>query len=103
MAAVYGSLYNDNATYGQDTVAFQSQGSNADSNKELSAPGATLALLQDYYTFTLGSLGLAFGEIDGAGAPVPSFMETLANTSMIPSRSWAYTAGAVYRKLLFPL
>jgi hypothetical protein len=30
--------------------------------------------------------------------PQPSFVETLKNKSMIPSLSWAYTAGAPYRK-----
>jgi len=30
--------------------------------------------------------------------PIPSFMQNLRNQSLIPSTSWAYTAGNQYRK-----
>jgi hypothetical protein len=50
--------------------------------------------------FWLGSFGLTprptnFTDFND---PQPSFMETLKNKSLIPSLSWAYTAGAAYRR-----
>jgi hypothetical protein len=50
--------------------------------------------------FWLGEFGLTprptnFTDFNN---PQPSFVETLRNNSMIPSLSWAYTAGAPYRK-----
>ena len=59
----------------------------------------------DFYTGMLGlgnqpgyfeaspNSGTSSGDIQ-----YPSFLETLKASSLIPSLSWAYTAGAPYRK-----
>ena len=82
-----------NASYGFDTV-------------NLGLPGSGLPTLEKqviagYWTndFYLGSLGLSpvpFNFTD-LNDPLPSMLESLYNQSLIPSRSWAYSAGAHYQ------
>src|SRR6266480_387328 len=48
--------------------------------------------------FFVASLGLGYGTLTNSYASFPSFSESLLLASKIPSRSWAYTAGAYYRK-----
>jgi hypothetical protein len=83
-----------NASYGFDTV-------------NLGLPGSGLPTLEKqviagYWTnaFYLGSLGLSpvpfnFTDLNN---PLPSMLESLYNQSLVPSRSWAYTAGAHYQE-----
>lgn len=48
----------------------------------------------------LGFFGIAprASNFSGMENPIPSYMENLRNKSMIPSLSWAYTAGNQYRE-----
>ncbi|KAF2163659.1 hypothetical protein M409DRAFT_57163 [Zasmidium cellare ATCC 36951] len=82
-----------NADYGFDSIGLLPGSSNAIASTELIAGIAT----DDFW---LGSLGISplpmnFTSLD---EPVSSILENLRNTSFIPSTSWAYTAGAVYRQ-----
>lgn len=82
-----------NGSYGFDTVS-------------LGLPGSGLPTLNNQVIagiwtndFFLGSLGLSavpfnFSSLDD---PQPSILATLRNQSLIPSASWAYTAGAQYK------
>lgn len=82
-----------NAYYGFDTV-------------NLGLPGSGLPTVQNQVIagigtndFWLGSLGLSpysFNFSDFS-EPQPSLLSTLFNKSLIPSLSWSYTAGAVYK------
>ena len=88
----------DNADYGLETVGLGLPGSNG-----VSEPNIVVGALatKAYY---LGYLGVTnhptnFTEFD---APHPSFLSTLRNRSKIPSLSYAYSAGAPYRKEVCP-
>lgn len=81
-----------NASYGYDTI-------------NLGVPGAGLPSLQKQVIaglwtddFFLGSLGLSPVPFNftNLNDPQPSMLNTLYNQSLIPSRSWAYSAGAHY-------
>ncbi|KAK5112054.1 hypothetical protein LTR85_011635 [Meristemomyces frigidus] len=82
-----------NAYYGFDTIS-------------LGLVGSGLPTLQNQLiagiasnSFWLGSLGLSpyTFNLTNLDNPLPSLMGTLRNQSIIPSMSWAYTAGAYYR------
>lgn len=88
-----------NAYYGFETLA-------------LGAPGSELPSLEHQVVagiatnnYWLGSLGLSpipfnFSTLNDSTSsrdPQPSLLSELKNNSMIPSLSWAYTAGASYR------
>lgn len=92
MSAVYGSIYDLGATFGQDTVALSAQSGGS----SVSATDTYIATIADPYDFTLGSLGLAFGDTQVGNSTHSTFMESIANGSSIPSHSWSYTAGASY-------
>lgn len=96
MTAVYGDLYNISAYYATDAVTLKA----ASSDAAFTVQNVPVAGLNDQYDFTLGSLGLAWGSINSGPGTHLTFMETLVNMNMIPSRSWAYTAGAQYRETL---
>lgn len=82
-----------NGSYGYDTV-------------RLGLPGSALPSLEKQVVagiwtndFFLGTLGLSpvpfnFTSLED---PQPSMLRTLRNQSLIPSTSWAYTAGAYYQ------
>lgn len=82
-----------NGSYGYDTVT-------------LGLPGTGLPTLQDQLIvgiwtddFFLGSLGLSPYNLNlsSFNGPTQSMMGALVNQSLLPSKSWAYTAGAVYK------
>jgi len=50
------------------------------------------------WSFFVASLGLGYGNITNGLGTFSSFSESLLLASEIPSRSWAYTAGAYYRE-----
>lgn len=82
-----------NASYGYDTVSLSIPGSGLPTLDKLVIAGMWT---DDFF---LGSLGLSpvpfnFTNLDD---PQPSMLSTLFNQSLIPSRSWAYTAGAYYK------
>lgn len=82
-----------NGSYGYDTVSLGLPGSNLPTLKKQVIAGIWT---DDFF---LGSLGLSpvpfnFTNLDD---PQPSMLGTLRNQSLIPSASWAYTAGAHYQ------
>ena len=97
--------YNDPATYGFDTLTL---GLNNASNSP-TLHGQVIAGVEtyDFYTgyFGLGDQPSNFtsshdnNNLSGA-TPYPSFLSTLKSQYLIPSLSWAYTAGAYYREFI---
>jgi hypothetical protein len=83
-----------NASYGYDTVNLGLPGSNL--------PTIEKQVIAGIWTddFFLGSLGLSPVPFNftNLNDPQPSMLGTLRNKSLIPSTSWAYTAGAHYRE-----
>ncbi|KAK4505338.1 hypothetical protein PRZ48_003301 [Zasmidium cellare] len=82
-----------NGSYGYDTVT-------------LGIPGSDLPTLHDQLVvgiwtddFFLGSLGLSPYSLNlsSLNGPQQSLMGSLVNQSLLPSNSWGYTAGAVYK------
>ena len=98
--------YNDPATYGLDTVALGL--SNATRGPILQ--GQVVAGLEsyDFYTglFGLGDQPTNFtashdqSNLTGT-VPHSSFLTTMKSENLIPSLSWAYTAGANYRECVY--
>ena len=98
--------YNDPATYGLDTVALGL--SNATGGPSLQGQVVAGVETYDYYTglFGLGNQPVNFtGSTDLKNltdtTPHPSFLTTMKSQKLIPSLSWAYTAGAIYRECIF--
>lgn len=90
----YGSNYTGMVQYGRETFVL-----NSNDGGELSQTGTPFALVPDNVNLFVGSLGLGLGNNSfGSGEDFYSFMEDLANSSKIPSRSWGYTAGASYQR-----
>ncbi|KAF4619039.1 hypothetical protein G7Y89_g14808 [Cudoniella acicularis] len=85
--------YTGNGQYGHDTVTLGYPGSGAPSLEHQVVAGIASP------DFWLGSFGLdpAPRNFTNLNDPQPSFLQTLKNTTVIPSLSWAYTAGAAYR------
>ena len=86
--------YTGNGMYGYDTVGLQIQNSGGLTLKKQVIAGIAT---KDFY---LGLFGLSpkpsnFSDFDH---PQPSYMRTLKDQNMIPSLSYADTAGASYRK-----
>lgn len=82
-----------NGSYGFETLSLGLSGSNLPSlNKQVVAQ-----IWTNYYF--LGSLGISPYPINFTSLDTPqrSMLSTLRNQSLIPSLSWAYTAGAVYK------
>ncbi|KAM0794413.1 aspartic peptidase domain-containing protein [Usnea florida] len=94
--------FNDEATYGFDTLSL---GLNNASNLP-TLRGQVIAGIEafDFYTgyFGLGDQPSNFtssqdnSNLSGT-TPYPSFLSTLKSQNLIPSLSWAYTAGAYYQ------
>ncbi|KAL8789039.1 MAG: hypothetical protein Q9195_007005 [Heterodermia aff. obscurata] len=83
----------DNGAYGYDELALPTiNGDNVTLNQQLISGVAT----KDFY---LGSLGLSSSPISFEDPPDtrPSLITSLQNANLIPSLSYAYTAGAFYR------
>ena len=70
----------------------------------LGGPGAKSQVVSafatnDYYLGVFG-LGHQATNISNFTDPQPTFLAVMKEKSLIPSLSWAYTAGAPYRKLI---
>lgn len=87
--------FNDTADYGLDTVALGL--SNATGGPCLDSMVVASYAKDDYYVgmFGLNQQPTNFSTFDNL---YPSFLTTLKSEKLIPSLSWAYTAGARYRK-----
>lgn len=85
--------YSGNGDYGYDTIVLGYQGSNGPSLQQQTIAGIAT---KEFYLgiFGLNPRSTNFSTFDD---PVPSYMATLKNRSMIPSLSWGYTAGNQYR------
>ena len=86
--------YSGNAEFGFDTITLGWQGSGALSLMHQVVAGFAT---KDFY---LGNLGLTPRPVNFTdfNNPQQSVLGTLQNQSKIPGSSWAYTAGASYRK-----
>lgn len=86
--------YTGNGEFGFDTVGLSWQGSGGPSLEHQVVAGIAAD------DFWLGTFGLTPRptNFSNFNDPQPSFMQKLKNESMIPSLSWAYHAGAPYRK-----
>ena len=98
--------YDGPASYGLDTVAMGV--SNDTGGPSLPRQVVASLVTNLFYTglFGLGNQPTNFtASLDSNNltdtVPYPSFLTTLKNQSLIPSRSWAYTAGAVYSEYPF--
>ncbi|KAL8748476.1 MAG: hypothetical protein Q9184_007278, partial [Pyrenodesmia sp. 2 TL-2023] len=85
--------YSGNGRYGYDTVALGWEGSDGPSLEHQVVGGIAT---KEFY---LGAFGLnpRSTNFTNFTNPIPSFLSTLKNQSIIPSLSWAYTAGNQYR------
>ena len=87
--------YNDTAPYGLDTVALGF-------NDTLGGPALKSQIITDVATndFYLGAFGLGHQDtyLGNFTNRRPSFLTAMKEEGLIPSLSWAYTAGARYRK-----
>lgn len=88
----YGDL---TALYGQDTITFGF--SDSIGRPELESQVVT-ALTTDDYLVGLFGLNHQAVNLTNFTDPLPSALGTMKKNNMIPSLSWAYTAGALYRK-----
>lgn len=86
----------DNGEYGLDTLGF-----GLTSDQGVSVDGQVLAGIETT-NFDIGILGLNVQptNFSSFNDPVSSLFQTLLNKSLIPSLSWAYTAGNPYSKVL---
>ncbi|KAM0796924.1 aspartic peptidase domain-containing protein, partial [Usnea florida] len=85
--------YNDTAVYGFDTVALGF--ANSIGGPTINSQVISALETDDYYlgVFGLGNQGT---NISNFTDPQPTFLTAMRNKSLIPSLSWAYTAGAPY-------
>ena len=97
MGLEYNLNYSGNAEYGLDTVGL---GLN-----EAAGPTLDNQVVAAFVTesFQLGLLGLNVQPTNFStfNDPIPSFFTTLKTKNLIPSLSWAYTAGNDYSKMSF--
>ena len=88
--------YDDSAPYGFDTVALGF--SNSIGGPSAKSQVVSAFATDDYYLGVFG-LGNQATNISNFTDPQPTFLMAMKEESLIPSLSWAYTAGAPYRKL----
>ncbi|KAF2665223.1 acid protease [Microthyrium microscopicum] len=84
---------NNNATFDIDQINISSGSATA---QNLAIPNTPLAATVQP-SFFLSYIGLAIGSTPIGSELTPSLLETLYNASSIPSKSFAYTAGAYYK------
>lgn len=87
--------YNENATYGFDTVALGL--SKSTGGPTLQTQVVTGIATDDYYMGLFG-LGHQGTNLTSFTEPHPSFLSDLKAKDLVPSLSWSYTAGAPYSK-----
>ena len=88
-------VQDDTAPYGRDMIALGF--ANSIGGPTLNSQVISALATDDYYIGVFG-LGHQGTNISNFTDPLPSFLTTLRNQSLIPSLSWAYTAGAWYRE-----
>lgn len=90
--------YDGTAPYGLDTVALGFD--NSTGGPTIDSQVISALATEEYYLGVFG-LGHQGTNISNFTEPRPSFLTAMHNQSLIPSLSWAYTAGAPYREFLF--
>ena len=87
--------YNETAPFGLDTVALGFN--NSTDGPIIDSQVISTLVTDDYY---VGIFGLSPNAttFDNYTNPRSSFLTAMQNRSLIPSLSWAYTAGAPYRE-----
>jgi hypothetical protein len=86
--------YNETAAYGLESIALGF--SDANGGPTLQNQTVSDILTTDYYVGLFG-IGHQPTNFTTQSNPQPSFLTTLRTKNLIPSLSWAYTAGAKYR------
>jgi hypothetical protein len=91
--------YTANGLFGADTVVLGRRNNINESSNLLSLDGQTVAGMVSKQWF-MGVLGLNVrpSSFSSSQPLVPSLLQSLRNQSLIPSLSYAYTAGAGYRE-----
>lgn len=86
--------YSGNGRYGFDNITLGWQGSGGPMLKNQTLAGIAA---KDFY---LGIFGLTArpSNFTTFNDPIPSYMENLRSENLIPSTTWAYTAGNQYRE-----
>ncbi|KUJ11683.1 acid protease [Mollisia scopiformis] len=84
--------YSGNGRYGFDDITLGFQGSGGPTLKNQTVAGVAT---KDFFMGIFGLKPLS-SNFTSFNDPIPSFMQNLKNQSMIPSTSWAYTAGNQY-------
>jgi len=88
-----GSMYSVDGDWDLDTASLPSA-----INQGISITADKVPLVGlTCWEFFVASLGLGYGILSNGYGNFSSFSESLVKASEIPSRSWAYTAGAYYR------
>ena len=89
--------YNDSATFGHDTVALGL--SEATGSPQLDSQVVAAFETDDFYIglVGLGHEGTNFS-VSKYNTPNPTLLTSLKDRNLIPSLSWGYTAGAIYRE-----
>ena len=85
----------ETASYGRDTIALGFD--NSIGGPTLKSQVISALAADDYYVGVFG-LGHQGTNVSNFTNPLPSSLTTMRNESLIPSLSWAYTAGARYRE-----
>lgn len=89
--------YDASATFGFDTVSLGAN--NATGLPSLKSQVVGGIGLPDFYNGVFG-LNPQPSNFSTLNNPQPSYITTLKTQNLIPSKSWGYTAGASYRKIL---
>ncbi|KAF2416272.1 acid protease [Tothia fuscella] len=87
--------YTGNGVYGYDVVALNGGNGSADGASLNGQVVASIAS-KDYFLGMFG-LGIRPTSFSSSAASVPSFIQTIRANNLIPSLSYGFTAGAVYR------
>jgi hypothetical protein len=87
--------YNGSGKYGKDVVALN--GGNGSANGVSLANQLVAGIAAKDYLLGIFGLGIRPTSFSSSSPAVPSFMQTLKSLNLIPSMSYGYTAGAVYR------
>lgn len=87
--------YEESGTYGLDTISLGF--SNATGGPTLTSQVVEGIATEDYHVGIFG-LGVQGTNLTTFNATKPSYLTTLKSQGLIPSLSWAYTAGAKYRE-----
>ena len=90
--------YDETGSYGLDTIALGFD--NSTGGPKLDSKVISAFADESFYIGLFG-LGHQGTNVSNFTEPLPSFLTAMHNESLIPSLSWAYTAGASYRESVF--